>query len=407
MVTEIAPTLPANGEVETDVFARRLRQARLAAGLSLGQLAIRLRRPVTKQALSKFEAGKAKPSMTTLADLSDALGVGAAWLMSRPEVRVAWIGYRKHSTLPKGKQDSITAIASKRIEGELRLRALFGARPAGAVPTGIEAGSRLAAEAAAQHVRQAWGLGDGPISGLVETLEERGAVVLAWTETEKFDGLSGWANDSTPVVVFNAARGPDRVRFDAAHELGHLVIACPNPEADQEALAYRFAAALLVPRSAAIHELGERRQALSLPELGLLKQRWGLSMQGWARRALDCGIISQSAYRGINITFRTKGWHRQEPYQYEGVEEPLLFRRLLWRALGEGIVSRHEAREMLPGYDMAPEARLGDAELSLSDIARMGSEQHAEAVRRRPPVVDVIELSEWEQGTSSDLHKDE
>lgn len=399
--------VPARGGVETDVFAHRLRQARLAAGLSLDQLASRLRRPVTKQALSKFEAGRAKPAMTTLADLSDALGVGAAWLMSKPEVRVSWIGYRKHSTLPKGKQDSITAVATKRIEGELRLRTLFGAATPGAMPTEIEAESLQAAEEAAQHVRAAWGLGEGPISGLVETLEERGAVVLAWPETEKFDGLAGWANDDTPVVVVNAIRPPDRVRFDAAHELGHLVIDCSNPETDQEALAHRFAGALLVPRAAAVQELGKHRRDLSLPELGLLKQRWGLSMQAWARRALDCGIIDQSTYRDIHIKFRTRGWHRLEPYSYEGVEEPLLFRRLLWRALDEGIVSKHEAREMLPGYDLAPEARLGEAELSLNELARLGPEQRAEAIRRRPPEVDMDELQLWQLGTAADLDEDE
>jgi Zn-dependent peptidase ImmA (M78 family)/transcriptional regulator with XRE-family HTH domain len=405
-MTENTLPVPATGGVQTDVFAHRLRQARLAAGLSLDQLARRLRRPLTKQALSKFEAGKAKPAMTTLADLSEALGVGGAWLMSQPDVRVSWIGYRKHSTLRKGKQDSITAVATKRIEGELRLRALFGAGITCAVPTGIEAESLQAAEDAANHVRIAWGIGDGPISGLVETLEERGAVVLAWPETEKFDGLAGWANEATPIMVVNSIRPPDRVRFDAAHELGHLVIDCTAPEADQEALAHRFAAALLVPRSAAIQELGEHRRDLSLPELGLLKQRWGLSMQAWARRAYDCGIIGQTAYRDINIKFRMKGWHRQEPYDYEGVEEPLLFRRLLWRALEEGIVSRHEARELLPGYDMAPEARLGDAEASLSELARLGSEQRAEAVRRRPPEIDLTELAEWEAGTALDVDVD-
>jgi Zn-dependent peptidase ImmA (M78 family)/DNA-binding XRE family transcriptional regulator len=399
--------VPAPGGVETEVFAHRLRQARLATGLSLEQLANRLRRPVTKQALSKLESARAKPSMTTLADLSDALGVGAAWLMSRPQITVRWIGYRKHSTLPKGKQDSITAVATKRIEGELRLRTLFGAGTTGAMPTEIEAASLQAAEEAANRIRKAWGLGDGPISGLVETLEERGVVVLAWRETEKFDGLSGWANDDTPVVVVNAIRPPDRVRFDAAHELGHLVIACADPEADQEALAHRFAAALLVPRPAALQELGERRRDLSMPELGLLKQRWGLSMQAWARRAYDCGIIGQTTYRHLNIQFRTRGWHRREPFDYDGREEPLLFRRLLWRALEEGIVSANEAREMLPGYDMTPEARLAGAEPSLAELARLGPEQRAEAIRRRPPEVDMDELELWQLGTAADLDEDE
>ncbi len=49
-------------------------------------------------------------------------------------------------------------------------------------------------------------------------------------------------------------------------------------------------------------------------------------------------IIGQTAYRDINIKFRMKGWHRQEPYDYEGVRGPILFRRLLWRALDGGIV---------------------------------------------------------------------
>ena len=345
--------------------------------------------------------------MTTLADLGDALGVGAAWLMSPPEVQVNWVGYRKHSSLAKGKQNSITALATRRIEGELRLRTLFGISAAVTVPAGIEAESLQGAEDAAQHVRAAWGLGNGPIGGLVETLEEHGAIVLAWDETEKFDGLSGWANSDTPVVVVNASRPPDRIRFDAAHELGHLVVDCSDPEADQEALAHRFAASFLVPPAAAVYELGERRSDLSLPELGLLKQRWGLSVQGWVRRAFDCRIIGQATYRNLNIRIRARGWHREEPFSYTGMEQPLLFRRLLWRALDEGVVSRREAREMLPGYEWAPEAQLHEAGPSLAELARMGPEQQAEAVRRRPPEVDTSELAEWDADASVALDEDE
>jgi hypothetical protein len=65
-----------------------------------------------------------------------------------------------------------------------------------------------------------------------------------------------------------------------------------------------------------------------------------------------------------------------------------------------------EAHELLPGYGMAPEARLGRAELSLSELARLGPEQRAEAVRRQPPEVDSTELSEWEAGTTLDVDVD-
>ncbi len=55
---------------------------------------------------------------------------------------------------------------------------------------------------------------------------------------------------------------------------------------------------------------------------------------------------------------------------------------------------------------MAPEAKLGDGEFSLSELARLGPEQRAEAVRRRPPEVDLTELSDWEAGTAVDVDVD-
>lgn len=50
---------------------------------------------------------------------------------------------------------------------------------------------------------------------------------------------------------------------------------------------------------------------------------------------------------------------------------------------------------------------LGEAELSLAELARLGPAQRAEAIRRRPPEVDMDELQLWELGTAADLDKAE
>ena len=89
-------------------------------------------------------------------------------------------------------------------------------------------------------------------------------------------------------------------------------------ERRDEQFAHRFAASFLVPAEAARRELGAHRRDLSIDELGLLKQRWGLSMQGWIRRASDLGIISTDLYRTLNIQFRSRGWNRKEPGPIHG-----------------------------------------------------------------------------------------
>ena len=103
----------------------------------------------------------------------------------------------------------------------------------------------------------------------------------------------------------------DRCRYNVAHELGHILTDCPRlSEKEQEGLAHRFAAALLVPARVAKQELGREAKALSFAELGVLKQKYGLSMQAWARRAEDLEIISESVYTSLCIEFSSKGWRQ-------------------------------------------------------------------------------------------------
>ncbi len=323
-------------------------------------------------------------------DLAQALSVKPSFFFDEPAVSITWIGYRKHASLLVKQQESIAAVAGTRLETEIRLRELFRVGLNHSLPHPFEVADANGAEQCAEAVRSKWKLGQLPINGLIETIEDHGGIVLSWPEVPDFSGRSGWTSNGVPVMVINSLGSTDKRRFDAAHELGHLVMEPTTEVGEYERLAYRFAGAFLVPRELAVHELGVRRQRIALPELGLLKQRWGLSMQAWARRARDLDIINDSLYKDLNIQIRRKGWYRNEPYAYEGKEEPMLLRRLVSRALTEGVISSSDAARISPGCELA------ESPLSLRELARWPREDRHQFLSGSAWSVDEDEVAEWD-----------
>ena len=249
------------------MLGERLRQARLAAGLSLEGLAAKLERPITKQALSKYEMDASQPSASRIVELSAALNVRASALLTESAVEIRWVAYRKLSRLSKSRREQVTAVAAQRLEGELRLRELFHLGERSDLPGPIDVQNLSDCDYAAAAVRMRWDLGYRPVDSLIDLIEEHGGAVVAWPEAWGFDGLSGWAN-RTPVLVLNKTVPPDRFRLNAAHEIGHIVMESTGDAKQDEQFAFRFADSFLVPAEAARHELGTHRRGLALDELG-------------------------------------------------------------------------------------------------------------------------------------------
>lgn len=373
----------------------RLRQARLAAGLSLEGLSAKLERPISKQALSKYEKGLAQPTPTRIADLAQALNVTASSLLAADAIEIKWVAYRKHSRLSTARQNQLTAIAQQRLELEFKLRSLFHLDGRHDLPGPIEVRDLGDCENAAAALRMRWNLGDRPIDSLLGLIEERGGSVVGWQQEWGFDARSGWAGGS-PLLVLNTAVPSDRLRFNAAHELGHLVMESTGDGRRDEQFAHRFAAALLVPAEAARRELGAHRRGLDLHELGLLKQRWGLSMQGWIRRAHDLDIVGADLYRSLNIQFRSRGWHRSELFRYESSETPALFERLVLRAVAENMITSEEAERFFPGVSRQHGGPRG-SRTTLRDLARQSLEQRHQVLQGVSVEVDVDETEAWDE----------
>src|SRR4051812_19151619 len=79
-------------------------------------------------------------------------------------------------------------------------------------------------EAIAIEVRARLGLGDEPVPNVVRTLERHGVIVARLSLADTVDAFS-WPVPARPLVILGTDKGNRaRSRFDAAHELGHLVL---------------------------------------------------------------------------------------------------------------------------------------------------------------------------------------
>jgi len=394
---------------------QRIRQARLAAGLTQDEVVKRLAgsgQPITKAALSKYELGKSTPSAAFLLKLAEALGVKAAYFLREPDARVEWLGFRKHSQLTAPRQERIKARVADVASGQFELQSVLypDEQPIFIAPR--VASSTDDAEAAAAALRDAWRLGEDPIESVTEVVEDHGGIVVAWSEdTGRFDGLSGWINGRFPLAVINMGVPRDRCRYNLAHELGHMAMRCEGmDEKDEERLAHRFAAAFLVPAEVAYRELGRKRRRLDLAELGLLKRKHGLSIQAWIRRAYDLGIIEKGTYSRLYVRLAARGQRTNEPYALEGTEEPTRLRQMTLRALAEGVITEEKALELCPDcVTPEPQAQPEGRQYTARELLRMPAAERERVLARMAEAAEEEyrtnpELSEFEAFGEDDLY---
>lgn len=333
------------------MIGHRLKQVRLARGLSLEALAAELGGVVTRQALWKYEQGKAQPSAAVLARMSSALRTPASVLWQEPAYTVRFIAYRKGSGLLKRDQQQVEGVIAIALEERLKLQERTGQHNALDLPIQeLVIASLDDAETAAGALRKRWDLGIDPIASVTGVLEDHGVHVIEIEAAEKFDGISAVGADPIGVVVGAAVvtrQGipGERQRLDLAHELGHLVLMVPD-SVEEEKAAFRFAGAFLAPADAVRREIGARRAYVQLAELRLLKRRFGMSLQALLRRLYDLDIITESHYRRWCIDINRLGYRKDEPDRMP-TEQSLWLRRTVLRGTAEGQIGRQEAERVL------------------------------------------------------------
>ncbi len=391
---------------------QRLREAREARGLSaitLSELA-----NVSAQAIYQYEAGRTSPSPDKLEKIAFAVNLPAAFFLLPGRAGTSTpLFYRSMSTATKGAR-SRAGHRLRWLQDIVTYLSEFVALPDANFPDlGLPGDPMLLSdseiEQAAEDARRHWGMGDGPIANMILLLENQGAVVARdYLGADTLDGLSQLATeDGRPYIVIGIDKGsPARWRYDAAHELGHLLL---HANVQREALgrpvvykkieeqAHRFARAFLLP----LASFGDDLFGVSLDAFRALKPRWNVSIATMIFRARDARLLSEDTERRLRIGVSRHKWRTSEPYdETTEAEEPRLLRRSF-----ELILSNRDqtpadvtARIGLQASDI--ETLSGLPAGYLSDYSRVILLPHASGENVRDDEdAQVINLSSRRQGT--------
>lgn len=327
-----------NSEVDAaDIAAlfdrTRLRIARELRGYNQVELA-REAGSVTAASLSQFENGHTRPAAPTLRRLSVALQVPVAFFATpaRPVPTDAVSGFFR-SLRSTGPRDRHRALAYVQLAHELTLELEKVVMlpevnlPRPDLPEGNIPQKDIVS--AAREVREVWGIKPGPVGDVVRTLERNGIVTTRFhVGVDEVDAFSVYF-PGRPIVALGADKGHrDRSRFDAAHELGHLVMHSPDQAGSKviESEAGQFAAEFLMPAEDIKDELPPRAD---WPVLMRLKAKWHVSLASLIMRAKTLGVMDQQAYSQAWKALSVRGWRKNEPGDLGPPENPILLQRAL------------------------------------------------------------------------------
>ena len=180
-------------------------------------------------------------------------------------------------------------------------------------------------EKLADKVRQHCGLGKDPIDNLQYVLESNGIIVTGFRDVDAhIDAFSQQINvNGKAVYIIALAIGDkpiERLRFDMAHELGHILMHIwgekneyvPRDEFNaREKQANMFASALLLPRETFSRNVSAYPSNVDFYKS--LKKKWKVSIQAMMYRTRQLGIISANQFQYMMRIMQNKGWRKSEP----------------------------------------------------------------------------------------------
>ena len=297
----------------------RLRLARELANVS--QASLKSTSGLSAAAISQFESGATKPTRRVIEAMSDALGTPVAFFY-RPMVDTHEGFFR--SLRRTSVADRRRARAFAQLIHDLAVDETSGVLAPVEIPQiPISLGAdKLDAARAAESVRRSWGLPAGPVDDVVKVLEDHGVVVIRLPlDSGDVDAFSLPFHDRPVVVLGTDKNDRARSRFDAAHELGHLVMHGEHVWGlkEVEDQAHAFAAEFLMPAADIRSELPSRPD---WPALFDLKKRWQVSLAALLMRAKTLDVMDPAAYLTSVKAASARGWRRAEPVPLGQPETP-------------------------------------------------------------------------------------
>jgi len=286
----------------------RLTLVRERRGLSKGELAKAI--DVDLRTIVAYESGEFTPSPEMLESLQDVLGFPVSFFrgddLEKPHPDVA--SFRSLSKLKRSRRDMALAQGAIALYLNDWLESKFEL-PIANLP---DLSSERSPEMAAVAIRQIWGIGEMPVRNVVHLLEAQGIRVFSLAiDTREVDAFSMW-RENTPFVFLNNNKSSERSRYDAAHELGHLLLhrhsSPQGREAEREADI--FAGAFLMPKA---NVISRSPRFTSIDDLIRLKRIWNVSVAAMNYRLHEVGMMSEWQYRTLSVQIAKRGYRTYEP----------------------------------------------------------------------------------------------
>ena len=319
----------------------RLELARRRRGLSKTRTAKLV--GVELRTISAYENGEFSPSDETLKELARQLRFPVDFFfgpdLEIPNTRVA--SFRALSRMSAAERDSALGAGAVAMLLSDWLDQKFDLPPCDLPDLQPEE-----PENAAEALRCQWNLGYRPIKNMIHLLEAHGARVFSLAEdTRRVDAFSFWKSDR-PMIFLNTAKSPERSRFDAAHELGHLVLhkhggphglSAGQSVEDQ---ANAFASAFLMPASSIWATI---RTTPTVTQLVAYKKKWVVSVAALLYRVWKLRVVSDWQYRSMCIQIADFRANEPEPAERESSQ---ILHKVFDALRSEGVTKSDVAREL-------------------------------------------------------------
>lgn len=319
----------------------RFAEARLARGLSMGELAEKI--GITRQSISKYELGVSKPTDEVLYALADELKMPVSFFQKplKEQVIRGTTFYRSQKTKAE-KAKNIIFTQSKWVQEIASFLSDFIVFPQLNLPSlsdnllNHDSYSPDIIEQISLEAREHWHLGKLPIKNLTNLLEKNGFIIgTIHTGYTEADACSSIIN-GVPYIFHDLEKEcAVRTRFNLAHELGHIVLhqsigqeELNNPQTLKriENEANTFASCFLLPKETFLSDI----RSTSIDSFVRLKQKWMVSIQAMVRRCNDLGIFSENQYIYIQKQISQRRWKKKEPFDDEWkCENPILLKKAI------------------------------------------------------------------------------
>jgi Zn-dependent peptidase ImmA (M78 family) len=257
--------------------------------------------PVT---LSRVVNGLQTPDDQTVEKLISALKFPREFFFKDDPVGIdpTAASFRSFTAMTARERDAALSAGSLAYEAADWLKSQFNLPVADLLDLSFERN----ASAAARMLRQYWAIGEKPIANMVKLLEAKGVRVFSLAEnTKNVDAFSCW-RDGEPYIFLNTFKTAERSRFDAAHELAHLVLhkhGGPQQGRSAELEAHEFASSFLMPQDDVLAHIPF---VSSLDHIVRAKKRWGVSVAALAHRLHRIKLLTDWQYRTFCIQINRK-----------------------------------------------------------------------------------------------------